>query len=230
MRQATMVIAGNDYLANYARESGSKCVRLLPTVVDLEKYQLAAPREEAGLNIGWIGTPVTARLLQEIQPALRTFCQDGTSRVTVVGAGDIRLERVPVVVREWSEKTEVAEIQKFDIGIMPLSETDHFCRGKCGLKLIQYMACGVPVIGTPVGVNSEIIRHQVTGYQASTQEEWGHALMAMKQSLEHRRHMGLAGRQLVEQKYSLQRAAPRLTELFREALGQTDRVQWGKAA
>ena len=230
MRQATMVIAGNDYLANYARESGSKCVRLLPTVVDLEKYQLAAPREEAGLNVGWIGTPVTARLLQEIQPALRTFCQDGTSRVTVVGAGDIRLEGVPVVVREWSEKTEVAEIQKFDIGIMPLSETDHFCRGKCGLKLIQYMACGVPVIGTPVGVNSEIIRHQVTGYQASTQEEWVHALMAMKQSLEHRRHMGLAGRQLVEQKYSLQRAAPRLTELFREALGQTDRVQWGKAA
>ena len=230
MRQATMVIAGNEYLANYASESGAGCVRILPTVVDLAKYELAAPREEPVLNIGWIGTPATAGLLSAIQPALQEVCRDGSARLTTVGSGAIRLVDVPFVAREWSEATEVAEIQQFDVGIMPLSETDLFCKGKCGLKLIQYMACGVPVVGTPVGVNREIIHNNVTGFQASTNQDWVRTLTAMKASVVARRRMGMAGRQMVERKYSLQTAAPRLAELFREAVGSKLQRKQRKAA
>jgi len=220
MRDSAMVIAGNKYLANYAENAGASKVRILPTVVDLNKYECAAPREPATLNIGWIGTPVTAKLLYSIEPALQQVCRDGSARLTLVGSGPIKLRGVPTTVRSWSETTEVQEIQQFDVGIMPLDENDRFCKGKCGLKLIQYMACGIPVVGTPLGVNTDLIQNDVTGYQASGVEEWTAALNAMKTAVSNRQRMGINGRRLVEQKYSSQAAEPRLAELLLEATGK----------
>lgn len=230
MRHAAMVVAGNEYIAEYARHSGAGCVRNLPTVVDLTKYDLASHREKSPLNIGWIGTPFTARLLSSIHAALMDVCRDGSAQLTLVGAGGFHLDDVPFVVREWSEATEVAEIQQFDVGIMPLPANDPILRGKCGLKLIQYMACGVPAVGTPLGVNAEILQNNVTGFQATTNDEWVNALNAMKVSAAQRRRMGIAGRQLVESNYSFQAAAPRLADLLREAVETSPQTNVRKAA
>lgn len=130
------------------------------------------------------------------------------------------MEGVPVQPRAWSEDTETAELRDFDVGIMPLSDSA-FEKGKCGLKLIQYMASGRPVVGTPVGVNQDLITHGVNGYQASTQEDWVRSLNALKSSVELRRRMGQSGRKLVEREYSLRLAAPRLEAMLHDAARTT---------
>jgi asparagine synthase (glutamine-hydrolysing) len=172
MRSAALVIAGNAYLAAYAREAGAPRVEIVPTVVDLERYP---PREEPlekrlpgdrPFTIGWIGRRSQPGICPCFAPRCRRCCSqeagsDGRSRarVTLVGANDaasLAGAGVPVEVRPWCEQTESAEIRQFDVGIMPLPDAP-WERGKCAYKLIQYMACGLPVVASPVGVNCEII-------------------------------------------------------------------------
>lgn len=214
MRDATLVIAGNNYLANRAIQAGAKRVEILPTVVNLERYPLPHPSENAIFTIGWIGSPLKSyTYLKQIYPALREICIDGSARVVAVGAAAIKLEDVPLQIIHWSEATEVEEMQKFDVGIMPLTDTP-FERGKCGFKLIQYMASTLPVIGSPVGVNDEIIEHGVNGFKANNTEEWIEGLQRLKSNRDLRKSMALVGRKIVEEKYSLQITAPKLCQLL----------------
>ncbi len=216
MRGAALVIAGNGYLAARAEAAGARRVAILPTVVDLERYPPVPATNNGTFTIGWIGTPVTARQhLETIRGPLETFCAGGTTRLVAIGSGDLGW-RVPVEVRAWSAATEVADLQGIDVGIMPLPDSP-FERGKCGFKLIQYMACGRPVVGSPVGVNDDLIEPGVNGFKATTPEEWIGALGALRSSRDLRRRMGAAGRGQVERAYSLQVAAPRLAGLLREA-------------
>ena len=216
MRGAAMVVAGNAYIADRARQAGARRVELLPTVVDLDRYPVVPPPRNEVFTIGWIGSPMTAQLLRWVQPALREVCRRGPTRLVAIGAGPLELEGVPVEVRPWSEETEVRDMQDFDVGIMPLSDTP-MSRGKCGLKLIQYMACCRPVVGTPVGVNSEIIQHGVDGFQATTTEQWVEALEKLRADAALRKQMGQAGQKIVEERYSLSVGAPRLAGLLRAA-------------
>jgi hypothetical protein len=118
-----MVIAGNDYLADRAYQSGSQKVEVLSTVIDLDRYPLVPPPENKVFTIGWIGSPMTCSYLQEIQPALKEICRDGAARVVAIGAGGLELEDVQLEIKPWGEATEVREIQQFDVGIMPLSDS-----------------------------------------------------------------------------------------------------------
>jgi len=104
-----------------------------------------------------------------------------------------------------------------DIGVMPMPDTP-WTRGKCGYKLIQYMACGLPVVAAPVGVNAEIVEHGVNGFLASTDQEWREALSTLLANPELRRRMGAAGRKKVEEHYSLQVWGPRVAELLRSVI------------
>ena len=122
-------------------------------------------------------------------------------------------------IRDWDEATETGEIGKFDVGIMPLPDNP-WERGKCGFKLIQYMACGKPVVASPVGVNREIVVDGVNGFLASSHDEWVRALERLKSDPELRRTMGANGRRMVEEKYCLQVTAPRLHRLLLEAAGR----------
>ncbi len=216
MRRAAMVIAGNTYIADHARQAGAARVEWLPTVVDLDRYPVVPPPQNEVFTIGWIGTPITARFLQIVGPAIRKIARNGSVRLVAIGSGPLALLDVPVEVVPWSEETEVQNIQQFDVGIMPLFDTP-MSRGKCGLKLIQYMACSRPVVGTPVGVNSEIIQHGVNGFQATTVEEWVEALETLRADTALREQMGRAGRRIVEERYSLSVGAPRLANLLRTA-------------
>jgi glycosyltransferase involved in cell wall biosynthesis len=214
MRQACLVIVGNDYLAERAARAGAKYIEILPTVVDLQRYPLIDFPQNPIFTIGWIGSPLKANdYLKAIEPALRVICQEGKARVIAIGASDIKLEGVPLEIKLWCEATEVEEIQQFDVGIMPLSDTP-FERGKCGLKLIQYMASSLPVIGSPVGVNSKIIVHGVNGFQASSISEWIGAFDKLRNDPTLRKKMGQAGRKIVESHYSLKVTAPKLADLI----------------
>lgn len=219
MRRAAIVIAGNDYLAERARQAGARRVEMLPTVVDASRYAVIENQGGAPVTIGWIGQPSTAKYLGQLGPVLNKMIAEHSVRVVAIGPKPAQFQQLPIEVRPWLEDTEAAEIQQFDIGIMPLADT-LWERGKCGYKLIQYMACGKPVVATPVGVNKVIVRQGVNGFLASTEAEWCDALKALCQDAALRKRMGDEGRKIMEQNYSLQVAAPRLAELLRSAVSR----------
>jgi len=213
MQYAALVLVGNEYLLERAKKAGAKRVELLPTVIDLEKYPSNSFNNNDIFTIGWIGSPVTSHYLKLVMPALEEFCKKNTARIVLIGAKKEELSNIQVEYVPWSEETEIKEIQKFDVGIMPLPDNG-WERGKCGFKLIQYMACGLPVVGSPVGVNAKIIKHGINGYQAKNTNEWIWALQKLKGDQELRQKMGRAGRKNVEKEYCLQVTAPRLVKIL----------------
>lgn len=217
MRRANLVMAGNEYLANRARHAGAQRVEILPTVVDTERYQTRPPPESPIITVGWMGSPATAHYLHRLAPALQTLAATRTIRWVAVGANPAQLKSLPFTVWPWTEASEVADIQPFDIGIMPLPD-EPFERGKCGYKLIQYMACGKPVVASPVGVNSVIVRNGVEGFLASSTEQWIESLQKLVDDSALRQQMGQAGRARVEAEYALQVTAPRLECLLRSVM------------
>lgn len=224
MASADLVTAGNRYLADRARAAGAMRVEIVPTVVDLDAYApRPAPAADAPPVIGWIGTPSTWREYMEPKmPLLAGVAGASGARIVAVGAGRAAAAHPLLDSLPWSEETEVSRIQAMDIGLMPLTDTP-WARGKCGYKLIQYMACGVPVIASPVGVNAEIVEHGVNGFLASTDAEWTEALQTLLRDPGLRQRMGAAGRRKVEHRYSLQVWGPRVASLLRDV------AQAGKA-
>ena len=217
MRSAALVTVGNDYVADRARRAGASHVEVIPSVVDLVRYLPNYPPANDIFTIGWIGSPVTTRHLLEIQPALRDFCEDGNGRVVAIGAAPIAMRQVPLKVEPWSASTEVDQLSRFDVGIMPLPDSP-WERGKSGLKLIQYMAVACPVIASPVGVNNDIVEHGVNGFVASDSGDWFKSLNFLKANWETSRKMGAAGREKVERQYSLQTMAPKISGLFKNLI------------
>lgn len=219
MRNADIVIAGNRYLADYAaKRGGALRVEIMPTVVDIKRYPRTLRKENPIFTIGWIGSPSTAKYLTDIAPALARVCEGGRGKVVLIGSGPAKLEGVPVEIRPWSEETEVRDLESCDAGIMPLYD-GLWEKGKCGLKTIQYMACALPVVVSPVGVNREIVEDGVTGILASSNEEWVRALTTLRDDKVLRGRLGLAGRKVVEERYSVQVTAPKFAELIIEAAG-----------
>ncbi len=213
MREADAVVAGNEYLASRARKAGASRVEIVPTVIDLEKYPHVPPSDDGPFTIGWIGSPSTAQYVEKIAPALREVCERRDARVVLVGSGAVELPGVPVEVREWSEETEVEDITEFDVGIMPLEDTP-WERGKCGFKLIQYMACGKPVVASPVGVNAEIAEKDYNGFHADTHDEWTERLVSLFDDRELAQKMGERGRKRVEEQYCLNVTANQLGRIL----------------
>jgi glycosyltransferase involved in cell wall biosynthesis len=216
MRRASIVVVGNAYLADRARFAGAKRVELVPTVVDLERYRADPGSDGRAFTIGWIGSPSTAKYLGQLAPVLASFCRAHDARIVVVGPRATNLDHLQVEVKPWSEATEVEDIYGFDVGIMPLPD-DPWERGKCGYKLIQYMACSRPVIASPVGANREIVEHGVNGFLATTDDEWRSALDMLYAAPELRARLGAAGRRKVETAYCTRVTAPRLANLLRVA-------------
>ena len=214
MRYSAQVVVGNDYLAVRARHAGAKCVEYVPTVVDLERYRTKQQGGDTSFTIGWIGTPITVRHLDLVRPVLSEFCKGNNSNIVIVGGGSFNLDGVQVMTLPWSEDAEVSQIQNFDVGIMPLAD-EPWEQGKCGYKLIQYMACGKPVVASPVGVNSKIVDHGTNGFLARSKEEWLEALTTLRDNTELRKKLGEAGRKKVEKVYSLQVTAPRLLAILK---------------
>ncbi|WP_020676310.1 glycosyltransferase family 4 protein [Geopsychrobacter electrodiphilus] len=214
MNRATLVVCGNEYLAARARQANVRRVEILPTVIDLNRYEVFEKDISNQIVIGWIGSPSTVKYLDLLIPALKTISSEFPIQLRVIGAKFAEKD-LDVSCRLWSEKSETTEIQNFDIGVMPLLNSP-WERGKCGYKLVQYMACGVPVIASPVGVNREIVRHGVNGYLAESTMEWVTAFRQICSNSQMRHSLGLEGRHTVEDHYCLQVTAPRLARLLKE--------------
>ena len=217
MRNAAVVVAGNEYLAERARSAGARRIEIIPSVVDTKRYRPASPRLGGIPVVGWIGTPKTSRYLEPLLPVFERLRSEMPARFVAVGAREADFAGTPVEAWEWSEATEVSSIQQFDIGIMPLQDSP-WERGKCGYKLIQYMSCGLPVVASPVGVNTQIVVEGQNGYLVETLDDWREKLaMLLKMPPSIRAEVGKSGREQVETRYSLQSQAPRFLEAVASA-------------
>jgi glycosyltransferase involved in cell wall biosynthesis len=214
MRCAAAVTVGNAYLATRAREAGAKRIAVLPTVVDTTRYALRSVGNASKCRIGWIGTPKTARYLENVESALIDVSGKDDVLITLIGSGSVNLRGVPLEMREWSEATEARDISLLDVGIMPIPD-EPWERGKCGYKLIQYMASGIPVVASPVGANKELVKHGENGFLANSPTQWSHYLRLLIRDPDLRRHMGLAGRRQVEKQYSVDSVVPKLALLLK---------------
>ena len=222
MRNAACVVVGNEYLAERARKVGARRIEIIPTVVDHTRYQCATKGSAARPVIGWIGTPATQAYVVGIRDALRTVCESTGARLLLVGATANVTEQIPgmlVDVMPWSEAAEADLIRQMHVGIMPLQDGP-WDRGKCGYKLIQYMASGVPVVASPVGVNVDIVNQGRCGRLAESTQDWAEALTELLSSEPLRQSFGSAGRKAVEQRYSLQVQAPVLAGIFQSITKQ----------
>lgn len=219
MQGASLVIVGNSYLADYAEQSGARKIEIIPTVVDWARYSFSERENMTADNftIGWIGSPSTVKYLEAVAPALAEVCAQGRGRVQLIGSGPVELPDVPVTVLPWDEATEVDQLRQLDVGIMPLPD-EPWERGKCGFKLVQYMACGLPVVASPVGVNAEIVNDGENGFLAADHASWVHALTVLRDDRELGLGLGRAGRTKVEQQYCLQVTAPKLAALLKDAI------------
>jgi glycosyltransferase involved in cell wall biosynthesis len=215
-RLASHVMAGNTYLANYARQFNEQ-VTVVPTTIDTEKYSLQLPHATALPVIGWSGSHSTLKYMDILREPLRDLARRTQFRLRVIGARNYEIEGVDVEVLPWCSETEVADLRPIDIGLMPLPE-DRWAKGKCGLKALQYMALGIPSVCSPVGVNCEIIQDGENGFLASAAEEWVDKLELLIRSVEIRQKLGSAGRATVEAGYSARVQAPRVQRIFEDVL------------
>lgn len=217
MKYASLVVAGNLYLASRAGSAGAREVDIIPTVVNLERYQVKSPHSGSCLVIGWIGTPETSRYLLPLLEVFERLKKEFQLRFVAVGARSVDFCNSPIEAVPWAEESEVDLIRMFDIGIMPLNNSP-WERGKCGYKLIQYFACGVPVVASPVGVNCDIVEDGLNGRLADSIEEWERVLREMITSGHEALHiMGANGRRKVEMEYSLKSTAPKLVSAIQRA-------------
>lgn len=216
MASADVVCVGNTYLQQRALQAGAQSICWIPTVIDLVRYPLVAKTKNTAPVFGWIGSPATQSYLIMIAPALRKVLALCGGRLILIGANTDILPNFAgceIELRLWTEATEVQDICSFDIGLMPLPDGP-WERGKCGYKLIQYMACSTPVIASPVGANVDIVRGSGSGLLASTESEWFEALMTLATDDLLCQRYGRAGREAVEKVYSLQAQLPELARIF----------------
>lgn len=214
---AAWITTGNEYLAEYARKYNNN-VTVIPTVVDMVQYKKkSGPQQDIGrpVRVGWMGSgqSVNATLYPFIRMLARIQKRTGYEFIIISKPKPAPPAPLPWTYWEWSDSNESELAAGLDIGIMPLND-DEFQRGKCGAKLLQYMAAGIPVIASPVGVNREIVRHGITGFLASSEAEWYNALSTLIQDHDLRRRMGSEGRLHCEKNYSLQRWFPELLNIF----------------
>jgi len=212
LRGARAVTAGNAYLETYALARGARSVARVPTVVDLERYAVRPEPPDNEIRVGWIGTPATTRYLELLRRPLRDVAGMRRIRLVTVGAAPLDDFGVPLEQHAWSANTEAELLSSLHIGVMPLQD-GLWERGKCGYKLIQYMASGRPVIASPVGVSADIVTPG-TGILAGDSASWSAALVRLIDDAALRQELGAAGRRLVETSYSLEIMAPKVCAML----------------
>jgi glycosyltransferase involved in cell wall biosynthesis len=218
IKNAHLIISGNEYISNYCEDVGATCIEHIPTVVDLARYEPKRIYACKGIPlIVWIGTPETAKFLNIVWGPLAELAKRCSFKLRVIGAGPIIVPGIDIESLPWTADTEASMVSNCDIGIMPLSDTP-WERGKCAYKLIQYMACGIPVVASPVGANRNVVKNGETGFFATSDSDWIEKLEQLLGDAELRQRLGKSGRRSVESSFCLQKAAPKLVNVISKAL------------
>lgn len=203
-------VAGNQYLAEVLRPH-CPVVQLIPTCVRIAEYPPRPPAspETTKPTVGWIGTTHNVAFLKVCAAALRDVARQLPFRLLVVATtddrlGEVDLDGVEVEFRKWSPATEIGDLHQMDLGLMPLPADEPWMKFKCGLKLIQYLAVGIPAVASPIGVNAEILKGHAVGRAAENHADWKAALEELIGDQQLRMRLGKAGRALVEHQYSIE--------------------------
>ncbi len=212
-RACDSVICGNDYLAERFRSWNDR-VEVVATAVDTDRYAPATARTDPDrVVIGWMGTSSNFEYLYQIEGALgRVLRECRGAKLWVVADRAPRLRRLPearVEYTRWRPEAEVGTLQGTTVGIMPLADSS-WERGKCSLKMLLYMACEVPVVVSPVGMNAEVLAKGEMGIGATSEDEWVDALVGLVADARERERMGKVGRRVIQEHYSIRVIAPRL--------------------
>lgn len=215
--QSAITFAGNEYLADFACKYCGD-VFIIPSVIDTEKL-FPLQKKDTKFTIGWIGTVTNLRFLELVKPAILDFLsQYEDSRFMVVSSEKTAMfdfDNERIIFKKWSAENENILINEFSIGIMPLTDTD-FTRGKCSYKMLQYMACGKPVIVSPVGMNSKLLASATIGLGANTTNEWLSAFTTLKNDRDFYTACAGNGRDLVEKNYSVDIYTPVIRDHFKK--------------
>lgn len=212
------ISCGNDYLCDFAQQFNPN-VTLNPTTIDTEYlFDNEIASQQRGLNptvvIGWTGSHSTLKYLKLVEPVLQQLeNQYSTIRILVIADKKPDLNLKGLDFLRWNKESEVPDLQKIDIGIMPLPDDD-WTKGKCGFKALQYMSIGVPCVVSPVGVNTTIVDHGVNGYWASSDSEWLEYLSNLIKDSSLRKQMGVIGKKKVSDQYSVKSNAENFVDLF----------------
>jgi glycosyltransferase involved in cell wall biosynthesis len=216
VQQADAVVAGNDFLREQAvAVTGPHRVRVIPTCVNAARYPVAAhATDKHPVQLVWVGSSSTVRGLERLTPVLQHLGKMLPKlQLKVICDRSLNLQDLPVAFCPWREATEADDIAAADIGISWLPD-DPWSRGKCGLKVLQYMAAGLPVVANPVGVQAQMVRHGETGFLAETPAEWHQAIARLAADPDLRRSMGQAGRRSLEAEYDVPVGAARWLDVL----------------
>lgn len=197
-RLADMVIAGNSYLAEHAKSCNAD-VQILPTGLDISAYNVRAnPGSDGKIRLVWIGSKSTLPYLAEVKPALEEIGSRFENVVLrLISDEFFDLQNMQVEKNRWSEQTQIMDLLTSDIGLAPLPD-NRFTRGKCGFKILQYAAAGLPVVASPVGVNAQYVRDTVTGFFAVNLSEWSDRIAKLITDSDLRRKMGTGALTIVK--------------------------------
>ena len=205
IRNAAWVTPGNIFLAEFTKIYNNNFT-IIPTVIDTSIYSMIERKtENKKVRIGWSGSwdsmTLSFPLLEEILLELNNKCQFKFIVISNNAPNYDWLKKIDWKFIKWEEKNEVEKLKEIDIGLMPLADKP-FEKGKCGLKLLQYMAIGIPTVASPVGVNPDIIKHAEMGYLAEKKDDWVDYLMKLLKSPNKRSEFGKKARKQVI-KYSI---------------------------
>lgn len=215
MSYSSCVISGNSYLADRAMKAGASQVKIIPTVIDLEKYIQTNEEQFTTKIIGWIGSPSTFKYVKQIESVLEKLVEENNVYIHIIGSGSDTLSfKENVNYIKWDVNSEVEEISKFNIGIMPL-ENSEWEKGKCAYKLIQYMGCRKPTVASAVGMNQEVVNRGVNGFLASSDQDWYEKLSFYLNQPEIAQKHGSNGFETVEGKFNLNTASSKLISILR---------------
>ncbi|CUH94505.1 hypothetical protein P22_0571 [Propionispora sp. 2/2-37] len=221
LKHANTVLAGNRVLGEYATQFRPDC-EITPTVIDLDNYCALKNTQYFNYTIGWIGTSQNLVFLEMLVKPLRVLRQEFPQlKLLVICDKPFVLDDF-TVNKQWRRETYIEDMLSMDIGVMPLVE-DKWTRGKCSFKAIQYMALGIPVVVSPVGMNTEVVQDGISGYLASTDEEWVLRLRNLIIDRKLRQAFAIAGRKKVEDNYSLQAW---IHKWYNLAIGEKKVVVW----
>jgi len=214
-----LVIAGNNYLADYAKQFNPNTV-VIPTTIDTDYHKPLETKSENNKKviIGWSGSMTTVKHFNTLIPVLKTIRHKYPFvDIKFIGEQNYRNEELNIQGIAWKYETEIQDLHEFDIGIMPLPD-DKWSKGKCGFKGLSFMAMEIPTIMSPVGVNTEIIQDGQNGFLANEDNEWIEKLSLLIESVALRKQLGKAGRQTVIEKYSVEANKHKWVQAFQSVL------------
>lgn len=213
IKWADKVVAGNEFLADYARQINNN-VQIIPTTIDSENHHhLSVNHATEKVVIGWTGTHTTMHYLTPLFPIIQELEKTHDFELHVISNEKPSHQLASLVFKKWNKSTEIEDLAQIQIGVMPLTQSD-WAAGKCGFKALQYMSIGAVAVVSPVGVNSKIIQHEKNGFIVSNADEWKKTLIRLIENGVERKQIGANAQKSIIEEWSVQKWTASYIELF----------------